>query len=340
MQIGPVREREVWQCCLRTLPGATVFHDWDWLHIMGAALGCHFLRLGFYRGNILVGLAPLLVRQFGPYKTGNWTPFPYLGPLIASNRTREALQALDTYQRRNGISLLQLGFSPHAAMEVAPLKSAGYAVRHDTTMIVELAGRSEDDLLAGMSAKRRSRIRRAQRAGIEVRRASEGEMRNQLYSLLRDIYARQGLPVPYPEATFGRVWERYQEDPHVRMTAAHYEGKPVAVSITIGDGVRAYNWQAAGSRHLRQFNPMTVLYWEDIRWAAACNYREIDLVGNPNPGIAHYKREFGAVERSYPVATRENWRLAAWARSAYGHLRQLRLSDAVRVQGSGDMGES
>jgi hypothetical protein len=320
LRIGIVQRSADWQACLATLPGATPFHTWDWLQIMAAALSWHFIRLGFYQADTLVGLAPLLVKQVGPYKNANWTPFPYLGPLMPIEQSRAALQALDAYQRRNGISRIQLGFAPHAGMEEAHLWLAGYSVHIDTTMIIELAGRTEADLLAGMSAKRRGRIRRAQRAGVTVRAAREDEIRTDLNAMLEEVFSRQDLPVPYPAATTGLMWERYHADPRVRMTAACYEGEAVAFSISIGDGVRANSWLAAGSDRLRNYNPLALLYWEDILWAARSGYQEYDLVGNPNPGIADYKRQFGAVERAYPVARRENSRIMAWARATYERL--------------------
>jgi vancomycin resistance protein VanK len=193
-------------------------------------------------------------------------------------------------------------------------------VHIDTTLIIDLAGRTEADLLAGMSAKRRGRIRRAQRAGVTVRAAREDEIRTDLNAMLEEVFSRQDLPVPYPAATTGLMWERYHADPRVRMTAACYEGEAVAFSISIGDGVRANSWLAAGSDRLRNYNPLALLYWEDILWAARSGYQEYDLVGNPNPGIADYKRQFGAVERAYPVARRENSRIMAWARATYERL--------------------
>jgi Acetyltransferase (GNAT) domain len=167
---------------------------------------------------------------------------------------------------------------------------------------------------------RRCRRSADRRAGITVRSARETDIRQTLHPLLRAVFADQNLPVPYPQATLDRIWERYCHDPSARLTVACYEERPAAFSITIGDGTRAYNWLAVGTRALRQFNPLTLLYWEDIRWAASQGYREFDLVGTPNPGIADYKRQFGAEERRYLVATRENSRLARWARAAHGRL--------------------
>lgn len=82
--------------------------------------------------------------------------------------------------------------------------------------------------------------------------------------------------------------------------------------------------ECSGSDRLRQPNAMTLLYWEDILWARRRGSRSFDLLGNPNPGIAEYKRQIGAVERSYPVAIREHSRLAAWARELCGYLGWLR----------------
>ncbi len=119
---SPLRVRRVagpaaWEACRAGQPGATVFHRWDWLATMAHALDKTFLPLGFYRGETLVGLAPLLVKQRGPFKNANWAPFPYLGPLVPAALWPRALQALDDDQRRNGVGLIRFGLAPDAAVE-------------------------------------------------------------------------------------------------------------------------------------------------------------------------------------------------------------------------------
>ncbi len=319
---GALRVRRVpgsaaWETCRATQPGATIFHRWDWLATMAHALDKLFLPLGFYHDDALVGLAPLLVKQRGPFKNANWAPFPYLGPLVPAALWPRALQALDDYQRLNGIGLIGFGLAPDAAVDLDALRAAGYTLQVDTTQILPLNGRSEEDLWAGMTSHGRKNVKRSERGGVEVRASTENEIKHELPAITDEVFTSQDQPPPYPRAAVDLFWDRYHDDPEVRMATAYCQGEPAAISITVGDGQRAYFWQGAGRRRFRNANPNAAVYWDGIRWARGRGYAQLDMVGTPDPGIAYYKSTFGAIDTPYVVATRKNSRLASWARWAH-----------------------
>jgi len=325
LQIRRAPGPAAWEACRAVQPGATVFHRWDWLTTMAQALDKLFLPLGFYRGDTLVGLAPLLVKQRGPFKNANWAPFPYLGPLVPVALWPRALRALDDYQRRNGIGLIGFGLAPDAAVDRDALRAAGYAIHTDTTLLLPLAGRSEEDLWAGMTSHGRKNVKRAERDGVEVRASTEDEIKRELPAITEEVFSSQDGPPPYPPAAARLFWDRYHDDPEVRMATAWRQGQPAAISITVGDGDgrQAFFWQGAGRRQFRNANPNAAVYWDGIRWARARGYAQLDMVGAPDPGIAYYKSTFGAIDTPYVVATRENSRLTAWVRQAHHRAREL-----------------
>lgn len=327
-----VRQAADWEACRAAQCGATAFHCWEWLRTMGAALGNDVLPLGFYQGATLVGLAPLLVKRIGPYKNANWSPFPYLGPLVPAALAPQALRAFDAYQRRNGIGLIQLGFAPDAAVAARALEACGYSVRTDTTMMLALAGRTEQQLWDGLTSHGKKNVKRAQKGGVTVRPSTEQEIGQELPEIMREVFAPRHQPPPYPPEAAALVWERYHDDPSVRMATAYCEGKPAAISITIADGARAYFWQGASRNRFRNVNPNALVYWDAICWARERGYTALDMVGNPDPGIAYYKSTFGSVETPYLVAYRENSRLIAWARRAHGRGGSLAHDLAARLR--------
>lgn len=317
MQVRRVAGPAEWEACRAAQAGATAFHCWDWLRVMGAALGNDVLPLGFYQGTRLVGLAPLLVRRIGPYKNANWAPFPYLGPLVASDLLDPALAALDAYQRRNGIGFIQLGFAPDAGARAEALEARGYSVRVDTTMMLTLEGRTEQQLFDGLTSHGKKNLKRAQKGSVTVVPSTEREIKEELPDLMREVFAPRHQPAPYPPAAAALVWDRYHADPDARLATAYCDGAPAAISITIADGRRAYFWQGASRNRFRNANPNAAVYWDAICWARERGYTALDMVGNPDPGIAYYKSTFGSVETPYLVAYRENARLLALARRAY-----------------------
>jgi CelD/BcsL family acetyltransferase involved in cellulose biosynthesis len=134
---------------------------------------------------------------------------------------------------------------------------------------------------------------------------------------MREVFAPRGQPPTYPPKAAQLVWKRYRDDRDVRMAAARYTGKTAAILITMIDGDRAWIWAGGGRRQYRSVNPNTLLYWDAICWARERGCHAIDLLGNPDRGIATFKASFGGVETPYTVANRENSRLAAWGRWAH-----------------------
>ncbi len=326
LRARPVPGPSMWEACRAAQRGGAIFHRWDWLTTMAPALDKAFVPLGLYDGERLAGLAPLLVRRLGPFKNANWAPFPYLGPLVPAALWPRALRALDDYQRRNRIGLVGFGFAPDAAVDEDALRAAGYAVQTDTTMVLPLAGRGEADLRAGMTSHGRKNLKRAERGGVEVRAATEADIVRELPAMTDEVFAPRGERPPYPAAAARAFWEQYRADPDVRMATAYCDGEPAAVSITIGDGRRAYFWQGAGWRRFRNVNPNAAVYWDGILWARARGYVALDMVGTPDPGIAYYKSTFGAIETPYLVAGRVNSRPMAWARHAHNRAQRWRAS--------------
>jgi len=314
----------VWDEWCANHSGTTPFHHWGWLNSMADALGTRFLPLGFYQGKTLVGLAPMLVKQYGPYKNANWAPFPYLSPLVPRRLFVAALQALDVYQSNNRIGLIQLVFTPSADVDVAALTATGYTVHNDTTMMIPLAGRSVESLWAGMTSHGRKNYKRATRAGVTVTSSTEEEIKKDLVEILHEVFEARHQPSPYPAKAAALVWDRYHDDPRVRMVTAHYAGQVAAVSISVSDRTSAMLWQGASRRQYRTVNPNALLYWDAICWAQGRGCAVLDMTGNPDSGIAYYKSTFGSVEARYVVARRQNTWWASQVRAAHTALTSLR----------------
>lgn len=213
---------------------------------------------------------------------------------------------------------MQLGFAPHAAISAADLPAQDYSTRMDATMIVPLAGRSEAQVWAGLEGRGRGSVRKAQKEGVRVEQATEWEITRELPAILREVFQRRGQPAPYDEAALQALWAQYHDDPCAHLVTAHYAGEAAAVLISLRDRERAYPCIGGGRFRRRQINPNALLYWDAICWARASGCAAIDMVGNPDDGIATFKAAFGSVTTPYVVANRESSRLAAWVRRTYG----------------------
>jgi CelD/BcsL family acetyltransferase involved in cellulose biosynthesis len=298
--LPPARSAEEWERVCAAFPQATAFHRYDFLESVASSLNGTFVPLLVLLQGQPVGVAPLLLRQLGPFRTLNWTPFPYLGPLVPDVLIPETLAALRTEARRQHAVNHQQCFSEL----IADRPADGFTELTDRTFVVPLAGRSDEELLAAMHATRRNEVRRAQRAGFEVRMAQSEDF-PLMEVWVRQVFAVQGLPPPYRPGTFSHVFDTLADAPGASFVSARLNGRTVAVAIVLETTRRSFLWQYGVDPLHRSRYPHLLLIWQSLLRARNAGAIEFDLVGAPNKGIASYKSRFGALERQYSVVRRE-----------------------------------
>ncbi|HEX4700677.1 MAG TPA: GNAT family N-acetyltransferase [Pseudonocardiaceae bacterium] len=287
------------------------FHTHEWLATMADVLGMDFHPNTVLLDGRPVGVAPALVKRIGPFRTVNWLPFPYVGPLVPAALLPDVLALLAAWERRS----LR---SQHVLMSTLP-DAFGYQEHRDRTFVVDLAGQTEDSLLRQVEPKRRAKIRRAATSGAVVRPATADEVRDLLPAWSSATFAAQALPAPYPTDGYATVWSRFGDSPDARFSTAVVDGEPVCVQASFAGAPRAVAWMMAGAGTRASSLALPLLYWDTIIWALGRGCAEFDLVGAPTDGVARYKRDWGAREEHYSVLRRQ----------AVAHKAALRLRHAL-----------
>ena len=289
-----------WDQACTAAPGATVFHSYEFLQSVAPPLQCRFVPLLVLHRGRPAGAAPLLIKRLGPFSTINWVPFPYLGPLVPEPLVPATLRALRAEARRRRALNHQQSF----CRAIGESGADGFAARGECTFVVPLSGRSDEDLLAAMHNGHRWQIRRARRAGFEVRPAEPGDFRL-MDTWLDQMYADRGMRNGYPPGTALRVFQGLTASSFSFSQAARVGERTVAVQLTLADSRQALGWQIAVDPEFRAERPQALLVWRALQHARDLAIAEFDMVGAPNEGIATYKRRFGARERSYTVLRRQ-----------------------------------
>jgi len=112
---------------------------------------------------------------------------------------------------------------------------------------------------------------------------------------------KHGMPAQ-PQRYFREVWERLGATGGVRLLLAEYEGAVIAGMVLFVSGATArYAYGASDERFLR-LGPNDALMWAAISWASQAGYRRFDMgrTARDNPGLAQFKRNWGAVEEPLP----------------------------------------
>jgi lipid II:glycine glycyltransferase (peptidoglycan interpeptide bridge formation enzyme) len=211
-----------------------------------------------------------------------------LGDLPPTERTHTGARVVS--------QLHELGWRPQAA-------EGGFAAGQPQYVFqVPLAGRTEEDVLAGMNQQWRRNIKKAAKEGVEV--ASTGSTAEALAELkaFHDLYvhtAERDHFTPRPQSYFRTMIEALgsEESDRIRLHTARHEGTLVAATIGIRVGAHAWYSYGASSTEKREVRGSNAVQWQMMREAIAAGADVYDLRGitdtldadDPHLGLIQFK---------------------------------------------------
>jgi lipid II:glycine glycyltransferase (peptidoglycan interpeptide bridge formation enzyme) len=170
-----------------------------------------------------------------------------------------------------------------------------------------LAGRSEEDLLKGMNQQWRRNIKKADKAGVVVKRGG-AEQLAAFHSLYAETAARDGF-TPRPLAYFQRMFAALlaEHPDRIRVYLAQHEGDPVAATTWVRVGTHTWYSYGASSTAKREVRGSNAIQWQMIRDAVAAGADVYDLRGitdtldrnDPHIGLIQFKVGTGGVAVEY-----------------------------------------
>lgn len=140
---------------------------------------------------------------------------------------------------------------------------------------IPLAGRSVDDLRAGLAPHWEQSLRTAEMGDVRVGWGAASDLPD-FHRLYRATAERDGFRAR-PLAYFGRMWHALnaEDDDRLRLYLAEYEGEVLSAALMINVGNRVWHSYAASGRRGRELRPSSALLWRmlcDARSAGAETY--------------------------------------------------------------------
>jgi len=281
---------------LAYLPEGPVI-DWDtddlvaWLGPMAAHLkaqGAFGIRIG------------------PPVVTRRWTA-QQVKDGIADDATRSLVDVPPTERGTTGARVVSqlraLGWLPQSV-------TGGFAAgQPQYNFQVTLAGRTEDDLLAGMNQQWRRNIKKAAKAGVEVVSTGSttgdgsatgggGDVLEAFHRLYVETAERDHF-TPRPLSYFRIMVDALSaEDPdRIRVYTARHEGDLVASTIWIRVGTHTWYSYGASTTHKREVRGSNAIQWQMMRDSLAVGADVYDLRGitdtldsdDPHLGLIQFK---------------------------------------------------
>jgi lipid II:glycine glycyltransferase (peptidoglycan interpeptide bridge formation enzyme) len=146
-----------------------------------------------------------------------------------------------------------------------------------------LAGRSRDDLWAGLNQEWRRNVRTAARAGVRVVEGGTAELAD-FYRLLCVTEERDGFRLGRSLAYFQRQYAALNAERagRMRLYLAVHDGEILAAHTMIVAGRRAWYQTGASADHRREVRPSNALQWQMMSDALGLGAQVYDMRGVPS----------------------------------------------------------
>ena len=144
---------------------------------------------------------------------------------------------------------------------------------------IPLAGRTEDDVLAGMNQLWRRNIKKAAKLGVEVTVGGREDLAD-FHRIYAETAERDHF-TPRPLSYFERMWDALtaEESDRLVLYLAHHEGDLVAATTMVRVGEHAWYSYGASTTAKREVRGSNAIQWQMIRDALAAGATIYDMRG-------------------------------------------------------------
>jgi hypothetical protein len=308
---------EEWDGLIQSFPDHTVFHGLAWLEAVAAARHLNLVLAQARVGTRCVGVWPVLEWRRGPLRAiGSPLPgcaTPYLGPLVRDDV--EPLTVLAAFLRhRHFRRYLYFGCRVLDERRPVDLRPFGFVKARDVDTYRLDLRRSVDQLWAGLKSECRTRIRKAEKLGVEVREETDSGFLADFWAMAEQTFALTGIRPIYSRAFLDELWRRLTAARQLWVLSAVLAGHRIATLVLPFDQHTLYYWAGASYGRWRQVPAHNLLHWHAIRRAQAHGLARYDFISTLG-SHGRFKRTFG------PEAVRVTTR---WDRSPSPALRLLK----------------
>jgi CelD/BcsL family acetyltransferase involved in cellulose biosynthesis len=283
-----------WSTFVLSRPEAVAFHHPAWARAIADTYGYRPFGIAVRNGQgRLLAALPVIEVRHRPLPA-SWVSLPYSDhcPLLRdpSVADAEVIAALDVLRRAEGVGRLEIRDGLHGVPSV-PAGAYLHALALDA---------DADAVFARLHRNQVQRnIRRAQREGVQVRRAqAERDVSEVFFDLHLRTRRRLGVPVQ-PKRYFRALWHRVLDAGLGFASIASVDDTPVAAAVFLAfNGTVIYKYGASDARAWT-VRANHLLFWDAIEWGCRHGYRTFDWgkTGADDEGLREFKLRWGTTER-------------------------------------------
>ena len=288
-----------WNALLMQFPDRTVFHSLAWLQVLCEA---HHLRRLLLRADIdgrCVGVWPCLELHKGPFRILG-SPLPgwstaYLGPLLANDADpTQILGACFEHRAMRRWSYFRCRvWDEHRTIDLEPLGFSRLA--REETYQLDL-GASEESLWNNLKSECRTRIRKAEKDGLEFRIETDDSFLDDFWRMSCEVYAKSNLKPPFNHAFVELMLQRLVPAGLLRVYSAMHNGRRIATLVLPHNDHTMYYWAGGTYQEFRDIPSNNLLHWRALLEAKRMGLGSYDFISTVG-GPGRFKRTFGPQAR-------------------------------------------
>lgn len=305
-----IEDQNLWEKFISKNPDQTNFlQSWYWGE-------CHRLlqlkifRLGFFKNDVLVGVALLIKKNS---KRGSYLECPG-GPIINwgdENLFKFFIEKCKELGLKSGCIFLRIrpqiidnSNSRQIFSENGFIKSPMHLHAQDT-WVLDIT-KPEDEIFKNMRKTTRYMIRRAIKEKVSIKISEDLEDITSLYNLQK-LTAKRHKFVPFSLNFFQSHFSAFAHVKKIKVFKALYQEKLLSIAMIVFYGDRAVYHYSASSDDYSNIGASYLLQWEVIKYAKSIGLKLYDFWGiapNGNPkhrfaGVTLFKKGFGGFEVRY-----------------------------------------
>lgn len=314
MEIRDISQRKEWDGFLADSRFNYFLQTWDWADFQERGLHKKVWRLGFYENNQLVGIS-LCIEESSKFGSFVYCP---RGPVLDWD---------DVALRSSIVSALTVFFrdTHHVFLRVDPavkdnegpvsremlrygFQDAASFIQVERAWMLDIKGKSDDDLLAGMRKNSRYYLRKAKKSGVSVRISDSLNDLRVFTQMIGEMSQRKGFPA-LPSEYFEKQFKYMCKKGILKVLIAEHKKNPVASALIAFYGNEGSYLHAASDPEYNKLQASYLLQWEAIKHARSLGldrYNFWGIVedknyhpGYPGFGYSNFKKGFGGYLEVY-----------------------------------------
>lgn len=197
----------------------------------------------------------------------------------------------------------------------------------------------DQTLWSNLKGECRTRIRKAQKLGVEVRLEQSEDFIGDFWSMSIETFSKANIQPTHTREFVQALWEELSQSQSVIALSAFVEGKRAATLVLPFDSHAMYYWGGAAYLRHRNIPAHNLLHWHAIEQGKHMGLRHYDMISTIG-GPGRFKSTFGpqVVERAthwerspskWMAALKEQYRRYLLKRRRTDLVEQARGSDSL-----------